>query len=59
MATDRELGTSRSWFAVFNNPQDHGYDGKPIEVLERLKNEWIENNPTRTGAWHTVSVQRV
>ncbi len=51
MATDRELGTSRSWFAVFNNPQDHGYDGKPIEVLERLKNEWIENNPTRTGAW--------
>lgn len=43
--------TSRSWFAVFDNPQDHGYEGIPEEVCERLKTEWIESSPTRTGAW--------
>lgn len=42
---------SKSWFCVFNNPADHGYSGEPHEVIERLKNEWIEESPTRTGAW--------
>lgn len=45
-------GTSRSWFCVFNNPADHGYEGKPEEILERLRNEWVtDENPERTGAW--------
>ena len=48
---DRYSGASRAWFAIFCNPQDHGYDGEPIEILERLKNEWIKNHPTRIGAW--------
>ena len=31
---------SRSWFAVFPNPEQHGYDGSPEEIVEKLKNEW-------------------
>lgn len=40
-----------SWFAVFNNPKDHGYDGTPQEICEKLRDEWINNNPSRSGAW--------
>lgn len=42
---------SKSWFCVFNNPEEHGYGGEPQEIIDRLKSEWIDNNPTRTGAW--------
>ena len=42
---------SKSWFCVFNNPEQHGYAGTPEEILERLKDEWILDHPTRTGAW--------
>lgn len=42
---------SRSWFAVFNNPAEHGYEGTPEEVCLKLRDEWIADNPTRTGAW--------
>lgn len=41
---------SKSWFAVFNNPAEHGYEGTPEEVCERLKSEWCTSS-TRTGAW--------
>ena len=43
--------TSRSWFAVFNNPAEHGYSGTPEEVCNQLKSEWIAENETRSGAW--------
>jgi len=37
---EKEEGTSRSWFCVFNNPQDHGFDGmEPLQILEILKQE--------------------
>lgn len=42
---------SKSWFCVFNNPEEHGYSGTPEEIIERLKDEWIADNPSRTGAW--------
>lgn len=42
---------SRSWFAVFNNPEKHGYSGTPEEIIERLKNEWIADKPLRKGHW--------
>jgi len=42
---------SKSWFAVLNNPADHGYSGTPQEVCERLRNEWIRDSTTRSGAW--------
>ncbi len=37
-------------FAVFNNPADHGYEGSPKEICDRLKMEWCHTE-TRTGAW--------
>lgn len=42
---------SKSWFAVFDNPSDHGYTGSPEEICEKLKDEWISGSPTRSGAW--------
>lgn len=41
---------SKSWFVVFNNPKNHGYNGEPHEVCERLKSEWCCTE-TRSGAW--------
>ena len=42
---------SKSWFITFNNPAEHGYEGTPEEVCNRLKNEWIGDSETRSGAW--------
>ena len=42
---------SRSWFAVFPNPEQHGYNGLPEEIVEKLKQEWIAGNPLRKGWW--------
>ena len=36
---------SRSWFAVFPYPEQHGYTGTPEEIIEKLKNEWVQDNP--------------
>ncbi len=42
---------SRSWFAVFPNPEQHGYTGTPEEIIEKLKDEWIAGNQLRKGWW--------
>lgn len=42
---------SKSWFVVMNHPADHGYDGDPETVCARLRDEWIGESITRTGAW--------
>ncbi len=42
---------SRSWFAVFPNPEQHGYSGSPEEIIEKLKNEWIGENNCKKGFW--------
>lgn len=42
---------STSWFAVFNNPSEHGYEGTPEEVCNRLRDEWVGDSSTRSGAW--------
>lgn len=42
---------SRSWFAVFPNPEQHGYTGTPEEIVEKLKDEWISGNQLRKGWW--------
>lgn len=44
------LESSRSWFAVFNNPEEHGYTGTPEEICHRLRDEWCVTE-TRKGAW--------
>lgn len=48
---DIKDAVSKSWFAVFDNPELHGYDYEPMQIIEKLRDEWIENNPTRSGAW--------
>ena len=45
------IGISKSWFAVLNNPADHGYIGTPQEVCEKLRSEWLSVSDSRTGAW--------
>lgn len=41
---------SKSWFCVFNNPELHGFEGTPQEIVDRIIAVWVENNPTRTCA---------
>ena len=43
--------SSKSWFAVFNNPAEHGYKGSPEEVCKKLREEWVKDETTRSGAW--------
>ena len=42
---------TKSWFAVLNNPAEHGYAGTPEEVCSRLRDEWLIGGADRTGAW--------
>ena len=42
---------TKSWFAVLNNPAEHGYAGTPEEVCSRLRDEWLMGGTERTGAW--------
>lgn len=41
---------ARSWFCVFNNPENHGFSGSPEEIAEQMKERWISGNPQRTCA---------
>lgn len=50
-ASPQNQPVTRSWFAVLNNPADHGYTGIPQEVCNQLRDEWIEGGEHRTGAW--------
>lgn len=42
---------SKSWFVVLDNPEDHGYSGTPQEIVDLMCEQWIQDHPTRTGAW--------
>lgn len=48
-ASPESQPVTRSWFAVLNNPADHGYTGDSQEVCNRLRDEWIEGGEHRTG----------
>jgi len=39
----------RSWFCVLNNPQLI-YDGTPNKIAEKALDEWVLEQPTRSGA---------
>ena len=41
---------SRSWFAVLPYPEKI-YEGSPEEIVEKMKLEWIGNNPLKKGHW--------
>lgn len=40
----------RSWFCVWNNPQELYTDNKPEEIAEFVLDTWVKDHPTRTGA---------
>lgn len=39
---------SKSWFCVFNNPQDHGFDGEPETIIDKIIEMWTKGNITRS-----------
>ena len=41
---------ARSWFCVFNNPDEHGYVGTEQEICDNIVSAWVDNNPTRSCA---------
>jgi hypothetical protein len=41
---------SKSWFCVFANPEEHGYSGEPQEIVDKIIEVWIADNPQRTCA---------
>lgn len=40
----------RSWFCVFNNPEDHGFSGTPQDICENIVASWVDGCPTRSCA---------
>lgn len=42
---------SKSWFITFNHPEEHGYTGTPEEILNKMRDEFIGDSETRSGAW--------
>lgn len=41
---------SKSWFCVFNNPELHGIEGTPEEIVDKVIEIWTKDNPQRTCA---------
>lgn len=41
---------SRSWFCVWNNPQNHIDETEPEKIIYKIIEIWTENHPTRTCA---------
>lgn len=41
---------SKSWFCEFNNPELHGFDGTPEEIVDKIIEIWTKDNPQRTCA---------
>lgn len=40
---------SRSWFAVLNNPEEHGFSGTPQEICQSVLDIWTAQNVFNTG----------
>lgn len=45
-----DSGNYRSWFCVWNNPQEVYSDLDPPDMAEKALETWVEGYPTRTGA---------
>jgi len=41
---------SRSWFCVFNNPEEHGFTGDPQQICDKIVSLWTDDFPTRACA---------
>lgn len=42
---------AKSFMATLIRPEEHGYTGTPVEVCDKLCNEWTEGHDSRTGVW--------
>lgn len=40
----------KSWFCVFDNPELHGIEGTPEEIVDKVIEIWTKDNPQRTCA---------
>lgn len=40
----------KSWFVVFNNPNEHGFDGTLKDICEQIADMWVDKKDTRTCA---------
>ena len=47
---ENEKGNFRSWFCVWNNPQETLELTEPNEIAEKALEMWLQDKPTRTGA---------
>ena len=50
MMSEIEKGYFRSWFCVWNNPQETLELTEPNEIAEKALEMWLQDKPTRTGA---------
>lgn len=41
---------SRSWFCVFNNPVENGFDGEPQKICDDIVELWVSGSDTRSCA---------
>lgn len=48
--SDKKEIVSRSWFCVFNNPNEHGFEGEPQEICDKIVASWVDECPTRSCA---------
>lgn len=50
--------TSKSWFCVFNNPEEHGYEGmEPEEILKTMEDAWLATYP-QGSCWLAYCVSK-
>lgn len=42
---------AKSFMATLIRPEEHGYTGTPVEVCDKLCNEWTEGHDSRSGVW--------
>ena len=47
---DDNTSVSKSWFCVFNNPEEHGFNGTPQDIVDKIIETWINDNPQRSCA---------
>jgi hypothetical protein len=50
MENDIGGAVTKSWFCVFANPEEHGFAGEPHEIVEKIIEVWMADNPQRTCA---------
>lgn len=55
---EKNKARSRSWFCVFNNPEEHGFAGTPDDILQVMHDKWIAQFPQgRCALRYCISAQ--